>query len=601
MFKSRILWKLYAGYSALIVITTVIVGVLISGRIESDTLDEIRQSLNARAAMLKKASIENLQSPGDPEFQAHVGALGDEIKTRLTVIRADGTVVADSEENPEDMDDHSDRPEVVQAQSRGVGTSVRFSDTLKVRMMYLALPLEADNKLLGYIRTSLSLTGIDRRLGHIRSAVAWSAVLSAVAALVLGLLLARHFIKPLSSMTVVAGSMSRGDYEQRLPMTRSDEIGKLSKAFNVMADSCRQRNETIVTNRNRLSAILGGMTEGVVAVNADESVLHMNQAAGELLGVSPEECMGKPIWEVVRFQDISEILNAALRGLTGPQDDLQIDAQLKKDQFIEVHASPLRDGQGELVGAVVVIHDVSEVKKLAMVRREFVANASHELKTPITAIRGLVETLIDDKDLDESKQDRFLGKIKDQSMRLSSIVGDLLTLSRLESKSDDTEGGPFDLRQIVVSSVRTFSQMGAEQGIVIETDATDDAVNIMGDAAALRQLMSNLLDNAVKYTPQGGRIDVRLRAAGDQAVIEVQDTGIGIEPRDQARIFERFYRVDKARSRELGGTGLGLSIVKHIAITHNGSVTVDSTPGSGSTFRVVLPIASTRANGQPQE
>ena len=600
MLKSRFLWKLYAGYSALIIISAIVVGVLISRSIEQDTLEEIGQSLQARATILKKRSIEYFQKP-DSAFQEHIRALGAEIGTRLTVIRVDGFVVADSEEDPADMDNHADRPEVLAARANGIGTSTRFSDTLKVRMMYLAIPLRDQDKIMGYVRTSLPLSRIGKRLDAIRDSVVWGAVLSSVAALVLGFFVAHHFIKPLSSMTIVAGAMSQGDYDQRLPMSRNDEIGTLAKAFNVLAESCRDRTETIITDRNRLSAILSGMNEGVIAVEKDERVSHMNQAAGRILDVSADDCLGRPIWEVVRVQDISEILGAVLNGPADSQDDLRIDAQLKKGRFIEVHASPLLDGQGELVGAVVVIHDVSEFKKLAMVRREFVANASHELKTPITAIRGIVETLIDDKELDPDKSERFLCKIKDQSMRLSAIVSDLLTLSRLESKGDETEGGPLDLRQIVLSSVRAFRQIGAEHGLVIDTDILDTPLNIMGDAAAFRQMMSNLLDNAVKYTPEGGRVEVRLNSRGDQIIIEVQDTGIGIDSQDQARIFERFYRVDKARSRELGGTGLGLSIVKHIAITHRGGVTVDSTPGVGSTFRVTLPkLADTRNAGSPE-
>jgi len=600
MLKSRFLWKLYAGYSMLIVISTVVIGVLISRGIERDALDEIRQSLVARASILKQPSIAELQGTGVEGFQAYIKALGTEIGTRLTVMRADGVVIADSEEDPGVMDNHADRPEVLAARAKGIGDSTRFSDTLKVSMMYLALPLGEGGDTLGYIRTSLPLSRIDERLDNLQTAIIWGTVLSAAAALGLGFLLAHHFVKPLSTMTVVAGSMSQGDYDQRLPMSRNDEIGRLAKAFNVMAESCRDRTETIITDRNRLSAILAGMTEGVVAVEKDERVLHMNEAAARLLGVSAEDCLGKPIWEAVRVPDIPEILGAVVSGQTGSQGGLQISAQLKKDQFIEVNASGLHDGQGELVGAVAVIHDVSEFNKLAMVRREFVANASHELKTPITAIRGLVETLIDDKDLDEAKSDRFLGKIKDQSMRLSAIVSDLLTLSRLESERDESEDSPFDLRQIVQSMAQTFSQTGQEKGIAVETDITDKPVNVMGDAAAIRQLMSNLLDNAVKYTPEGGRIDVRLLIDGDKTAIEVQDTGIGINPKDQARIFERFYRVDKARSRELGGTGLGLSIVRHIAITHGGGVTVQSKPGGGSTFRVTLPTASIRENGRPQ-
>jgi len=594
MLRSRFLWKLYTGYSAIIVISAVVVGALMSRGVERDARKEIRQSLQAQANLLKKPSVRYFQQPNTQSFPNYVNTLGKELSTRLTLIGADGVVIADSAEDPDDMNNHADRPEILEARSNGVGTSIRFSDFAKTDTMYLALPIQSKGTILGYIRTSLPLSRIDHRLGQIRTAIAWGTGLSAAAALIVGFLLAYHFVRPLSAITVAAESISRGDYDHRLPMSRNDEIGNLAGVLHLMAESCRDRTETIVTGRNRLSAILSGMTEGVVAIEQDEQVLHLNEAAGRLLDVSPKECLGKPIWEVIRVPEIPDMLTAALSGKSETQGNLQFATRSRKDQFIEVHTAPLRNAQETIVGAVAVLHDVSELHKLETVRSEFVANASHELKTPITAIRGLVETLIDDKKLAGPKRQRFLGKIKDQSMRLSSIVTDLLTLSRLESERTKAEGTPFDLRKIVLASARVFMPMGQEHGIAVETQVTDTPIDIMGDAEAIRQVISNLLDNAIKYTSEGGRIWVRLEVRDGHAVVEVQDTGIGIARRDQDRIFERSYRVDKARSRELGGTGLGLSIVKHIAITHGGHVSVNSTPGAGSTFRVFLPLTSAR-------
>lgn len=592
MLHSRFFWKLYAGYSALILISSAVVGILTSQRVERDARHEIRQSLEIRAMLLKEPATQSLTKAPDVAFQEHIRTLGREIATRLTVIKADGTVIADSDEHPSGMDNHADRPEVLAARSHGIGTATRFSNTLGTRMMYLSLSVRNRDRLLGYVRASLPLSEIDRRLKHLRSVITLGAGSSALFALFLGLLLTRHFVKPLASMIHVAESMSRGDYDKRLPSTRRDEIGKLAQALNRMAERSRIRTDTISADRNKLSAILSGMAEGVIAISRDERVIHLNAVAGKLLGVSPKESLEKPIWQVGHIREVSEILSAALRDETGDQRNLQL-ATLQKDQFIEMQASPLHDGQGKLVGAVAVLQDVSEIHRLEGVRREFVANASHELKTPITAIRGLVETLIDDKTLPSPKRERFLGKIRDQSIRLSSLVTDLLTLSRLESESRELEGVPFDLREVLLELSKTFASTGEERGIAVEIQAPDAPIEVRGDEEALCQLVSNLLDNALKYTPRGGEVRARLLSQDNEAVIEVQDTGIGIEPKDQDRIFERFYRVDKARSRELGGTGLGLSIVKHTALMHGGRVTVDSAPGTGSTFRIYLPLAST--------
>ena len=590
MLRSRFFWKLYAGYSAIIVITCALIGILVSQRIERDTLEEIAQSLETKATLLKEPSIRCLEQPSVTSFQNHIRALGAAINTRLTVIRADGVVIADSEKEPGSMDNHANRPEILAARSHGIGMATRFSDTLRVEMMYVALPLWSGDELVGYIRTAYPLSTIENRLTHIRTAVVFAAGLSATAALLIGFLLARHFVTPLTAMTAVAESMSSGNYDQRLTTSRNDEIGTLAKALNRMAESCREQMETIKTDRNKLAVILSGMTEGVVAVNEDGRVMHLNEAAERLLSAPRAESLGRPIWEITRVREVSEMLSAALRDKTEIQRNLQVTSR-EKIRFIEMRASPLYGGQGTLVGAVAVLRDVTELHRLETVRREFVANASHELKTPITAIRGLVETLIDDKELDYSRRERFLCKIKEQSLRLSSIVTDLLTLSRLESESNEMRRVAVDLREVILATAKTFAAMAEDRGIAMETQVPNASVEVLGDEEALCQVVSNLLDNAIKYTPEGGRVWVRLYLQGADAVIEVQDTGVGIEPKDRERIFERFYRVDKARSRELGGTGLGLSIVKHIAISHGGRVTVDSTPGMGSTFRVFLPLA----------
>jgi two-component system phosphate regulon sensor histidine kinase PhoR len=264
---------------------------------------------------------------------------------------------------------------------------------------------------------------------------------------------------------------------------------------------------------------------------------------------------------------------------------------------IEMHAGPLTGGRGEVVGAVLVLNDVSELRRLEAIRRDFVANVSHELKTPLTAIRGLVETILDDPEMPVDVRQRFLERIEEQTQRLSTLVTDLLTLSRLESESSRREREVVDFRGVVDSSVRRLRGVAEGKGIHLETAFDGDALWVLGDEEQLRQMVDNLVDNAVKYTPEGGRVAVRLRAATEEGtgqtecLLEVDDTGIGIEPRHQERIFERFYRVDKARSRELGGTGLGLSIVKHIAKDTGGSVSLESRPGLGSTFRVRLPLA----------
>jgi two-component system phosphate regulon sensor histidine kinase PhoR len=594
MLQSRFFWKLYAGYVVLILLSSVIVGVMIARQTEQDSLSEIRNSLETTSILLRQLARPSLERPegtppDDGEFQRQVHALGERIGTRLTVIRVDGLVQADSQEEPSSMDNHATRPEILEALSHGQGTATRFSETVGTRMMYLALPVESQGELLGYVRASLPLLAIDQRMARLRSIVILGTAVSAAVALLLGFVIARRFTQPLTSMAAVAEGMAEGDYSRRVDITRQDEVGQLAHVLNRMAESSMKRIETINTDRNKLLAILTGMVEGVVAVDQEERVVHMNESAGEILRTAPEESEGQPIWEVTRVQGVCQMLADTLRTKTESKETLRI-AALGRDQTVEMHASPLQNSEGQAAGAVLVLHDVSELHRLERVRRDFVANVSHELKTPIAAIRGLVETLMDDQAVTSEVRDRFLAKIQNQSLRASTVVADLLTLSRLESQTGPLEAEPVDLAEVVRTQVKGLLETAQQRGVKIELDVPKAPVTVQGDERALSQITSNLLDNALNYTPEKGTVWVRLKKADGNALLEVEDTGVGIEPRDQGRIFERFYRVDKGRSREMGGTGLGLAIVKHIALTHGGTVSLESHPGKGSTFTVTLPL-----------
>jgi len=346
--------------------------------------------------------------------------------------------------------------------------------------------------------------------------------------------------------------------------------------------------ETIRSDRNQLYAILAGIVEGVVAVDREERVVHLNSAAARILRVAPGETAGKRIWEATRVREVSEALAEALQGADVVTREVRL-VTGAREQVVEVHASPLRDGEGQGSGAVLVLHDITELRRLEGVRREFVANVSHELKTPLTAIGAIAETLLDDPGMNDETRRRFLAKIGNQSARLSAMVQDLLSLSRIESREARPDHAPVDIRDVILASSRSLLPAAEKKRISVELDLPDAPAVILGDEEELRQVMGNLLDNAIKYTPEGGRVQVRAGASPDEVFLEVEDTGIGIEPQHHDRIFERFYRVDKGRSRDAGGTGLGLSIAKHITLAHGGRLLVRSAPGEGSTFRVTLP------------
>ena len=408
-------------------------------------------------------------------------------------------------------------------------------------------------------------------------------------------------------MTEIAGAISQGDYQRRISVSHKDELGTLAEALNSMARSSAERLMEITTERNRLAKILSSMVEGVIAIDSDRRVIHANHAAINLLATVPRGShtgnmnmtSSDLAWEDIRVPAIIEAVDNAFD--SGEVVMVQMHrAEIHNDQVVDIHVSPLMDENRAVTGAVLVLNDVSELANLERVRRDFVANASHELKTPITAIRGLTETMLDDPSMDDETRLRFVERISAQSMRLSVLVTDLLAISRLEADQAEQKHDLIDMQELVKRSVSAAKAACVEKQLELSLDP-DDTISDMkamtvGDMQSLSQMVDNLLDNAVKYTPSGGRVSVRLTASDHQIQLQVSDTGIGIDNLARQRIFERFYRVDKARSRDLGGTGLGLSIVKNIAEQHGGAVQLESELGVGSTFTVTLPLLTTTAS-----
>lgn len=589
MVRSHFFWKLYASYVVLVVLAVATVGVLVGRSITSDSLNEVESSLRVRAVLLRDVAA---RSTGEPDsLQARVTALGAAVETRLTVIAADGTVIADSDQSPASMDNHGTRPEVLAAAAEGSGTATRFSRTVASSMMYHALTVRDGETLLGYVRSALPLTVVEERQNELWLLIVSAGFIVTLIAMLLGLFVTRRVTAPLVSMTGVAEAIAGGMYSERVNTHSRDEIGKLSSAFNKMASELEERIATITEDRGKLLTVLSGMVEGVVAVDQELRILHLNASAERILSVVASTSIGKPIWEVTRLLKVNETIEQALQEGKEVTDEicLQQDA---KERIVELHAAPLRNGHTEPKGVVLVLHEVTELRRLETVRQDFVANVSHELKTPITAIRGLVETVLDDGEMTPEIRTRFLRKAQDQSMRLSRLVSDLLTLSRLESHDGVRQNEALELRDLVEASVANFQPTAEEKKVSLSVELPESAVRVLGDWDALELVFNNLLDNALKYTPANGIVRVQVRSESEEVSVKIEDSGIGISPEHHDRIFERFYRVDKARSRELGGTGLGLSIVNHICKVHGGAVAVQSVPGTGSVFSVRLPLSS---------
>jgi two-component system phosphate regulon sensor histidine kinase PhoR len=588
MLRSRLFWKLYAGFAAVLLLTAATVWFVGARRVRETGLSQLRANLAATARILQRLMTSEPPLPL-PALRSLVVDIGSHADARFTVIAADGTVLADSAEDPDQMENHGQRPEVLAAAaSSEPAFSTRFSRTIREEMMYAAVAVPGGR---GTARVALPLTFVNARLTDLARNLLLALVSAAVLSLFLGGILFRAIARPLAKITAAAEAVAGGDYGTPIPLHGRDEIGKLAVAVQRMSGQLRERLAALTGERNRLYGVLSGMLEGLVAVDSEERVVHLNGPAGLFLGVRPEDALGRHIWEVTRVEPVCGALAEVLAGKSECSKEVRLPKPLR-ERVLELHAAPFRDSEGAVAGAVLVLHDVSRLRRLETVRRDFVANVSHELKTPLTAIRGYAETMIEaaEGEIDEETGRRFLTRIHEQTLRLSTLVTDLLTLSRVESGEGAVERVPLDLRAPLGDSVARFSSDCLERGLTFTSVMPAEPAEVRGDSEALRQAVDNLLDNAMKYTPVGGTIGLRCVLRGDRVVVEVEDTGIGIEPEHLDRIFERFYRVDKARSRELGGTGLGLSIVKHIVESHGGEVSVESRPGAGSTFRITLPL-----------
>lgn len=591
--RASFFWRLYVGCVALILLSTVTLGVSFERRARADMLSDLDASLRARLVLLQDIAAGHWDQPASPELELRIKRLGIEGAARLTLVRPDGVVIADSERDPASIGNHRLRPEIEEAVRTGEGAAERDSETVGRPYRYLARAVHVDGQLAGFVRAAFPLDQVEARILELRVTTALTALAAAGIAVLVALSFASRVSAPLAATAALAERIARGDYAGPTePVEGADEIARLSEAIATMNRQLEERLETITADRNKVLAILGGMVEGVVAIDADERIVHMNAVAARLLGADSAEVEGRRIWEITRVLAVSDLLDHARK--TGeprsasctlvPAGDAG-SAQVE----IELRASAIRDGSGELFGAVLVMHDVTELRRLENVRRDFVANVSHELKTPLTAIRGMVETMIDDPEMPKEMQLRFTNRVREQSLRLSALVTDLLSLAKIEANEGRGESTLIDLRARVREGVARFGEVAARKRITLALELPDESCTVQADEESLRQILDNLLDNACKYTPEGGNVWARVLRRPGELRLEVEDSGIGIEPADQARVFERFYRVDKARSRDLGGTGLGLSIVKHLVSSLGGSVSLDSTPGRGSTFRVHFP------------
>jgi two-component system phosphate regulon sensor histidine kinase PhoR len=557
----------------------------VSGRIERSLVDQAR---------LAAETLSHRQPATPAELDAEADALGRLISARVTFVSSDGAVVGDSELTIDDLrtlDNHANRPEIEQAMQNGLGVARRYSSTLRTDMLYVAVPVHgAAGAILAHVRLAVPLTEVGEQLAAVRR----SALIAGIAGLATALLLAwaasALLSRRIDAIAAVASRYAAGDFSRPARDYGSDEIGTVARFLDDSIREVGQRAAELATDRARMEAILGGMAEGVMVVNGQGRLQLVNAAARRMLRLA--DAPGDQHYlEIVRHPDIAAQLATALRGQRGES----IELTLHNDLSIVLRSAPVAAAGG--TGAVAVLHDITDLRRADRVRRDFVANVSHELRTPLTAVRGYVEALLDGG-ADAAETRRFLEIIARHTLRMERLVRDLLRLARLDAGQEH--------RELVPCSVETLFD-GVEAELIssleqrnqrVERDIAADATVVLGDPARLHDAFRNLLENAIKYSPEGGAVVMTARRTGTTMVLSVADRGPGIPEADLPRVFERFYRVDKARSRgdrDPGGTGLGLAIVKHLIELHGGRVTAANRREGGAIFSVELPNQTDRS------
>lgn len=605
MLSSRLFWRIFLSYAAVTFISVLAFVWMVSDRQEKVVYNQVISGLRHSAVYLRGYARDVFRGGLTENLEDAIRKLAMENGHRVRIVDRDGLVIADSQIDKVPYEDEAvlANPEVSAAANVGDGaTTISDSDSHELRIRY-ALRVGSPAKPEGYLLISSSLTSTQDDITSI-SSLTWT-LAAAVIVFTLGLtyLVIGRIIRPLEELTLASKAIAAGDLYQQVNIERDDELGTLADAFNSMSqelttriDELQSQGRQLQENSERLATVLGGMIEGVIAVDSEENILFANEAAFQLIEFRSKRVIGRPIWEAIREGAVHDVIKKVLSG----RDRMRVELRISRsNSMVEVIASRLPGDP--CPGLVLVLHDVTELRRLENIRREFVSNVSHELKTPLTAIQTCAETLLEGAIDEPDHSRRFVLRIEEHSERLSGLIQDMLRLARIESAQDFFSVTPVSVTEVIGVAIVEHRSLAESNRIQLEISQPPNPLIVMADQEGLRTIVDNLITNALAYTPAGGRTVVRWFERDGQAVIEVEDNGEGIPKEHQDRIFERFYRVDPARSRERGGTGLGLAIVKHLALLFRGNVEVDSEVGHGSIFRVSLPIDASATSASMAE
>ena len=583
MFRS-IQWRIAVSFVLLILGSMGVLGFYLVSSVREAETDNLRTRLEAEARLIAEASLPGFLNPEQNNLDDLAKTLGERIETRVTIIARDGTVLGDSQENPQVMENHATRPEIMDALATGLGESTRFSTTLGERLLYVAVPIALQGEVVGVARVALPLVAVEDAISRVTNTIILATVVASAVAVLAAVLIARTTTRPIKEVTKAARRIASGELEQKITAPTSDESGQLAQAFNEMSLSLKETVRTISAERSRLSTILTSLADGVIITDNEGVIVLSNPAAEKLFGFKKDEALGRHFIEVVHDYEIDELLRSCLK--TKREQTTQLESGTPS-RFLRIIALPLKTDRST-TEALVLFQDLTELRSLQTMRRELVGNISHELRTPLSTIKAIVETLKDGAINDQEVAEGFLTSIDSEVDRMTQIVAELTELSRIETGKAEFNLGETDLNLLVKETMAQLSPYAERQGVAVATDLSDNLPPVTADRERIRQVVTNLLHNAVKFSHQGGRVVISTRQEESYVSVSIADKGIGIAREDLPHVFERFYKADKSRSG--GGTGLGLAIAKHVVQAHGGEISVQSEEGKGSVFSFTLPL-----------
>jgi len=595
MFHWGIRTRLIFSYLVLILVTLSLLGSYFLWYFYRHNLQSLTADLLTQADIVEKLLAEQMATPqGKLTIDPIIKSLRPHISSRITIIALDGTVLADSWENPTKLENHGQRPEVKAALTSGYGSSIRFSSTVNENLLYVAIPMHYGQKTVGIARVSTALSNVEQAYNEIRSVLLVAFCIASLLAIIISIRLARKYTAPLEQITAVAREIAKGHLDKRVHVHTGDELEILAHTLNLLASNLDEKVNEIVAEKSKLELILQHTNSAVILMDRYGQVTSVNAAAADIFTINAQ-MMGQHNLQVIGNSFFDKVVRETIDRGEKQSIDLKTDIKGDKRDF-QVFLAPITTSDGEVTASLAVFHDITALKELQEKQVEFVANASHELATPLTAIKGFAETLLDGAIKDPELSVRFVGIIHTEAERMQRLVKDLLQMAKLDSADyrKNIHVEPTPVKPLIITTVNELAPHWHNKELSVTINSPAEQVAVMANPDWLKQIVLNLLDNAIKYTPPGGKINISWRQERDEVFFAVKDSGVGIPTQDLPRIFDRFYRVDRARTRSAGGTGLGLAIVSFIVELLGGKIGAQSEPGAGTIITFRLPLARDR-------